>query len=153
MEVLSTLAGRASKTVVTLPLYSEQARETLVRDFGFIEERLTGNHRGTPSPETIVCNSRRDEVDYVADEIVRLVREHGFQFRRHDVQIEFHVSPRHESIHFTVGTIKVALLVWREIYAHGQTARSRRDDGINEPIAEKIARTTKRGACVVSRAG
>ncbi len=45
-------------------------------------------------------------------------RERRFQFRRHHVQIEFCVAPRREWVHFTIETIKVALLVRGKIYTH-----------------------------------
>ncbi len=80
-QALAQLSASAARTVVTLPLYSRTAREMLTRELGFLEEVMTGNHRGTPVTETIVCNDRRDEVDYVAGEIQRLVREQNLPFR------------------------------------------------------------------------
>lgn len=80
-RILEQLAARASHTVVTLPESCATARRTLVDGLGFVEERLTGDYRGRPTPVAVACDDRRAEVVFVARRILELVRQQGYRYR------------------------------------------------------------------------
>jgi len=79
-QVLAQLAGRAAQTVVTIPESRLDARRMLTEELGFAEERLTGSFR-EPQRDAIVCDNRRDEVEWTSRNILQLVRQHGYQYR------------------------------------------------------------------------
>ncbi len=78
---LQQLVNGAAESTVTLPESSETARQELVRDMGFSEERLEGNHRGHPVTVAFACHDRYEELELVAREIAELVGRHDYHFR------------------------------------------------------------------------
>src|ERR1019366_3292042 len=86
-QVLERLVAAAAESVVTLPESSETARQMLIRDLGFSEERLEGNHRGQPERSAFSCHDRREELELVASEIEKLVG-HGSRFREIGVIVQ-----------------------------------------------------------------
>ncbi len=79
-QVLEQLVNRAADPVVTLPESSETARQMLIREMAFSEERLEGNHRGQPQRAAFSCHDRREELELVAQKIEKLVGHHDYRF-------------------------------------------------------------------------
>jgi ATP-dependent helicase/DNAse subunit B len=87
-QVLEQLINRAAVSVITLPESSDTARQMLIRDMAFAEERLEGHYRGDPERTAFCCHDRREEIELVAGEIEKLVRHHNYRFREIGVIVQ-----------------------------------------------------------------
>ncbi len=87
-KILETLLEHCAHAIVTLPPEYDKPRRWLVEHLGFQVEPLEGNHRGTPTTSCFSAGTRYEEVDGVAEQIVRLVCDDGFQYRDIGVVLE-----------------------------------------------------------------
>ena len=68
------------------------------------------------------------------------------QFPQHHWHIKPSGPRRAGAVHLAIGTVEVAPVVRIQVHAHGQSARTGRDDGIDKAVVQEVARTAERGA-------
>ena len=87
-KTLVALLDGCAHAMVTLPQSYDKPAAWLVEQLGFLTEELQGNRRGTPRPQCYTAATRYEEVEGVAGQILRLVREQGYQYREIGVILE-----------------------------------------------------------------